>query len=102
MSISSLPAGTEHRSSNIVAALRAGIALWREGRARRIAERRAIALLQSIEPEVLQDVSVAAHPAAGPHPPACSSSRTEVGPMLAIYLPFCGRSSVNEKREQRR
>ena len=99
MSIFSLPAGTGDRSGNIVAMLRASFARWREEPRRRLAEQQAIALLQSIEPGALDDVGTAAHPAERPQP-ATGRGRMEIGPMLAVYLPYSGRSGVNDAPER--
>ena len=100
MSISSLPAKAGHPLSNVVVALRARFVQWRHERGRRITEKRAIALLQRIEPGVLVDIGAAGCPVEGSQPSPNGSGRTEVGPMLAAYLPYSGRSTVNDARER--
>jgi len=59
-------------------------------------------MLQSIEPEALEDIGAAAGLTEKPQPRADGSVRTEVGPMLAVYLPYSGRSSINEARDRKR
>ena len=102
MSISSLPAKTGHSLSAVVAALRARLTQWRQERGHRIAEQRAIASLQSVEPAVLECRGATACPAAEPQRQANHIDRTEVGPMLAVYLPYWGRSCINDMRDRRR
>jgi hypothetical protein len=54
-----------------------------------------------LEPDALEGIAAAAHLAERPQPQANGSGRTEVGPLLAVYLPYWGRSSVNDDRERR-
>lgn len=100
MSISSLPVRTGRPLSNVVAVLSATFVQWRQAREQRIAEQQAIALLQSVEPEVLADIGATTNSETRAYPQADRSGRTEVGPLLAVYLPYSGRSGINDARER--
>ena len=101
MSISSFPAAAGHPFRDFVAALRAKLARWQQERGRLIAEQQTIALLQSFDRHLLEDIGAAEY-LAERSAAANEMGRTEVGPMLAIYLPLWGRSAVNDARDRPR
>jgi hypothetical protein len=80
MTIISTPATAGHSIDGTLVGLRAWVRRWRRAREQRIADA----------------TNVADKPA-----PTANVDRTEVGPMLAVYLPYWGRSAVNEARERR-
>ena len=95
MSISTLPATAGNPLRNLLAALQTRYVQWQQERAQRIDEQRTIALLQSLDPALVDDIGATAY-LAGKQPPATSYAHPEVGPMLAIYLPLWDRNAVND------
>ena len=96
MTIQPAPLTTGHSIAGSLWALRERLRVWREARQQRIAEQR---LLQSLDRELLEDIG-AAPPADLPVLPN-HIGRTEVGPILAVYVPYWGRSAINDARERR-
>ena len=97
MTILSEPAAAGHPLNSLLEMVRAAAERWRK----RAADRETIAVLESLDREMLEDIGATSYLAykdarqKGP-------GQTVVGPLLAAHLPSWGHDALAEDRERRR